>query len=1139
MTTLADIQSGNGVGFNWVLLIEGCEIAVTDASPSAIVTLLATDATLDWSDAVCGLSVLGGWEQSLEPWEPSIQVGRLSFAIKKDTRASTSAESDIFAELVFGQGNGFETYLDASLDCNDATVTVLSTSTFPASGVIHIGTEAIAYTGKTATTFTGCVRGKFAPFKANTEASQRFGQAHRLANVGDGVVINPKVTSKQREWTGRRVGLFAVSNNSTAWSDAQCVWAGRIESTRDGTNGLTYIECIDIKGQLRDCELMRHQWSGRIQEGIYLQKGWRFSAVDVKAGTTLNATDLVVVDASPGANKILKGVYTLDELADALNEWFADERAAARLGFNWRWQPVVSTTSGSRSMLSWSNASAAGTNQASFSAPSDVMRFMGYRLDSSGQPDGRRALWRSWEDDATEQWVSAEEPRRLLITGDINDFFTITVEGIKGTRFDARTHLPNLGVPTPNTKEWGVFQVGGENGPIALFSYAAADQVTADEVVLRGGVANQKLDQISGTPWVFPGLVPGDQLRELLYSEEIDLEIRQVGLVAAEFATGITKMIASTGTSGYNHASYDTYPQQLGAGVPWELLGTNWTSTLAALSSGTTWPLTFYIPKPTKLTSVIGSELVARVAQIIWKNEGLRVASWGTPTAARALHSFTESNKRVAADATDAQRTSANLVKDYLVNRVRILWGRGDSKNDWTIIDPGSQDTYGTFDQDITLPSVSHQSIIEAVADNLASLVPMFSRPLALLTRTISVPFYEGCAPGDFCTITDNFARDPSTGTRGLSSKPALIVRHAIDWGGHEHDSDDPRPMGGTIDVLILPLSNIAAYSPCAEVDFGAANAGYDAANQRLTLEAHEHSESSEVADATRFQVPSAVRVVEIDPADPAAPLTWTTVVAAQSGNTLDLDDPLTGWDNTKRYRVISQVYSAADSPQRVDVYQADDADGMVEDQVGAYVYGTDITQAGTWTDDAGTEQVALYAELAAADGAPLDTGYEKDAARLCNNLVNYRTAIVCPVLTRSVMSATVTVKRILSVRPINLQPGALLLGERPVFVRPMYRSNDGTLVTISVSLCTRPPTGTSREMGDADAPAYRLGGEYETLTWTTSSTTWGYGSEQSFSGKTVDQVTGKAYLVIESNSTRLETRGLAEVWQDAYDEAA
>jgi hypothetical protein len=51
------------------------------------------------------------------------------------------------------------TLLNGAIDNVVTTITVVSTSAFPTSGRIDIGTELITYTGKTPTTFTGCVRG--------------------------------------------------------------------------------------------------------------------------------------------------------------------------------------------------------------------------------------------------------------------------------------------------------------------------------------------------------------------------------------------------------------------------------------------------------------------------------------------------------------------------------------------------------------------------------------------------------------------------------------------------------------------------------------------------------------------------------------------------------------------------------------------------------------------------------------------------------------------------------------------------------------------------------------------------------------------------------------------------------------------
>ena len=73
-----------------------------------------------------------------------------------------------FQTPAFGFGTGYwggtiptaaTTTLNGGIDNVVTTITVVSTSLFPTTGRIDIGTELITYTGKTGTTFTGCVRG--------------------------------------------------------------------------------------------------------------------------------------------------------------------------------------------------------------------------------------------------------------------------------------------------------------------------------------------------------------------------------------------------------------------------------------------------------------------------------------------------------------------------------------------------------------------------------------------------------------------------------------------------------------------------------------------------------------------------------------------------------------------------------------------------------------------------------------------------------------------------------------------------------------------------------------------------------------------------------------------------------------------
>ena len=73
-----------------------------------------------------------------------------------------------FQTPAYGYGTGYwggsnptsiTTLLDGAINNSATTITVDSTTGFPTSGTIDIGTELITYSGKTATTFTGCVRG--------------------------------------------------------------------------------------------------------------------------------------------------------------------------------------------------------------------------------------------------------------------------------------------------------------------------------------------------------------------------------------------------------------------------------------------------------------------------------------------------------------------------------------------------------------------------------------------------------------------------------------------------------------------------------------------------------------------------------------------------------------------------------------------------------------------------------------------------------------------------------------------------------------------------------------------------------------------------------------------------------------------
>ena len=86
-----------------------------------------------------------------------------------DGTVATPGYNQITNESHFGKGQTSVNYylrkypipeltttLDGAVTADDATITVVSTAGFPESGFFLVGNNKITYTGKTATTFTGC-----------------------------------------------------------------------------------------------------------------------------------------------------------------------------------------------------------------------------------------------------------------------------------------------------------------------------------------------------------------------------------------------------------------------------------------------------------------------------------------------------------------------------------------------------------------------------------------------------------------------------------------------------------------------------------------------------------------------------------------------------------------------------------------------------------------------------------------------------------------------------------------------------------------------------------------------------------------------------------------------------------------------
>ncbi len=190
-----------------------------------------------------------------------LDVKSIRFGARGDLmRAKIEAEScDISisgsaATTLLGMRPQRLTYLSVTLAVGDTTATVFDTSDWPSSGVFHVGTEAISYSGKTATTFTGLARGIW-----GTTA-----QAHYAAD-GTGLSY-PRVTEVPESLEGRRVVIYFYGEGDAASGDgtlvhrgiattgvrfAKGVWSFTLDPiTRilDGRFGAQYGQPIGIRG---------------------------------------------------------------------------------------------------------------------------------------------------------------------------------------------------------------------------------------------------------------------------------------------------------------------------------------------------------------------------------------------------------------------------------------------------------------------------------------------------------------------------------------------------------------------------------------------------------------------------------------------------------------------------------------------------------------------------------------------------------------------------------------------------------------------------------------------------------------------------------------------------------------------------
>lgn len=1092
MGTTLDALNAGYADVVYVAVIEGCPYVLTSGDPGGTYNAVSSSSMNginDAHDAIGGLSVdWAGMGQEVDPWRPFGDAPTLRLIVAPAPPSEGDHDDlDIFGRLVHKQAGGHETPMGAgaAVDCNDLTLTGRHSSGFAASGSVYVGPESMDYSSVDAAgVFTIATRGLHSPFQ--TESGARFARTHRAVDptaatgAPVGVTIPPLITDEPRQWLGRWVGVWILRNSGGSYDlpDAgHLAFAGTIASVGADEAGRTVIELDHALTKIHDTVLHRDQYRAQLVEGCNLTTGQQFGAgtaiEDVAGLTTVKHADaLTVVAGAPGSvNEIQAGRYTVQEIADAVNAWLRSEEAASNIDAHCQYTAMFSDASGGiRGRWEFMDP-AAGTVSVSawLSWPDDnVAEFMGWESATiavtgatSGGTVGPKAPLR---------WV-----REIGLTGAAD----VTLRNPSGTWVSQNSSLP-ISITGGSTTVDGVILVDG----IGYLS-AAYTSATAMSVSTTGGV-------------YFDAAYPPAMIT---VESDATLEVKQVIVMEGTFKALLLKLLLSTGTANFNAATYDALAEPMGCAIPYSIFGAAFEEDLDGLQNADA-AATIILSKPTRFGDLMHADFLMRWATLAWGAGRIQCRAWNTPLAGYASVSIGESSKAVPAGTQDKQRSSWAMDASSIFNVVKFEYGAdsdGRLRDDISIVDLTSARDYGG--KAITIEArnaarrgPSAESIEELVA-SFSGTVAMFSRPFFRIRRPMAPPYFEQLVPLTVVAYTDPHFRDPTTGSRGVTAWPALVIGSAFDWGGTESGIDgSPRviPPSGTVTLMLLPRIVAGKYSPACKIDDTASTGGYSAGYNSAVpgFKVYTGTYSDGGTDSSYFTDKDKIRIIEIDPSVAASPTTWTAEIDGTPTSTEIVISAALGapaWDAAKKYIIIPDTYSAVQTGQQDKTFQADDADGLVENSRNPYglsVLGS--SQDPTFTGAVATTLPSRPSTYAYGDGKPLDVAYEFQAAELANNLVGYKAAPMAPEVyddTRTHSGATDYL--LTDVIIVGIGEGRLPAPvTRKLYFAPRMRSTDGNTATIRVSLCKLWPQGDSLNSAILPEP-------YVSATFTTTSTTF------------------------------------------------
>ncbi len=1001
-TTATDLQNEAGNQLCFVLLIEGFPYIITDHGDLEAVFVAWEES--DWGEGsisgqLPGLKVSGLISQRFEPFTDTIDAPRLTFVIQPD-------EDETLATAIFKSKPSFETRITDVFEPGSDGSGVLSvkqTTDAAASGFMYTGGRTLSYSAKGATSLTVTAGNAYTPFAGGID---RFTPGNAI-DPGDFYTTShpAKVQDVPRTWIGKRVALYLhriVGGVLDTHDQAQLEFAGTIKAISEDQEGQTVLECEDLRGLIRDTVLHQKQWVGFVKEGIHLVTGMEIKAWQLRATTATNAANrlTVVTSGAAATYEVNAGYYDVYEFIQLIDKWLHNDSSLDGAGNGW----YAKVNDELRFAVGAEFSTTALTEmRLEFNDPY-LAEFMGWDPHTME----RKEEWyvaKAGNNSTHCAIVSPGAPYRVKAIqhgnrkGKVDTGYTINLTGSQGEWFEHSAYLPPTMADWADGDDYSVLEIGGE---FFFGKYESATQLT-DVLGLVGGERGR-------------GGVRGRLTGLTIEDPEDHFEVKQVVTLSGSLQQLIPKLLASVQGTGANHATHDVLP--FGAAIPWSLLGDNFTDSLASLNdTDDQGGMVVRLDKPTKLLDVLMPELALRFACIVWKDGGYQFVTPPTPNAVDADHTLDETNK--AGQPGQELRSTSHISQEWLKNVIKVEYNRvadGKYRDVVEVKKQASIDDYGesqpytiraanSFDDEVQ----SGASVHDALA-RLDTIMEFWAKPLKVVRRPIPPTLYH-IAPGDTVSLTDDFVRDPATGARGLSGRGGVVLSSSHDWGADGGD------LFGEVEILISDEDRAYPFSPCADVDHtytsGTFTAGYSSSTSQLKLKQHSYSKSTASKDVTHLDAGDLIRIVQIDPTDPASITAWDRTIAGSGVDTTNDIITLTAslsspaFDSALRYRIVPQLYTSVQTSQKLHSFIADDADGLILDAAQPNQFG-EFTVRG-YTESALTVLPSLIPTESDDEGRPLHPGLLYDIGTMSNNMINYGAAFSSPMMFDTFISETST----------------------------------------------------------------------------------------------------------------------------------